>query len=121
MMLTHKYLDTFEILVNRNMCSCYVSLIINMYATEKLRVKWGDIISLDFNCLDGVKQLWWCPISNIFMCIHFCQNYITVLVFDILGNNSWAVCTMQMILYLSHQIYGPIFFKNVVNHISTHT
>ena len=50
------------------MCSCYVRLIINMYTTQKLRVKWGDIFSFDFNCINGVKQGG--VLSPILFCIY---------------------------------------------------
>ena len=51
-----KYCKLFDILLNRNMCSSYLRLIINMYTTQKLRVKWGDVCSSDFKCINGVKQ-----------------------------------------------------------------
>jgi hypothetical protein len=96
-----KYCKLFEILVNKNMCSCYVRLIINMYTTQKLRVKWGDTVSLDFNCLNGVKQGG--VLSPILFCIYM-DELLSRLnncgVVAILESNSWAVCAMQMILRL---------------------
>ena len=75
-----KYGKLFDILLNRNMCSSYLRLIINMYTTQKLRVKWGDVCSRDLKCINGVEQgevnscLQLCVYMDELMLRMFCWN-----------------------------------------------
>ena len=50
------YYELFELLISRNICNCTVMLLINMYTSESLRVKWDDTITDGFTCQNGVKQ-----------------------------------------------------------------
>ena len=67
------YCKLFELLISRNICNCTVRLLINMYASQSLRVKWGDTITDGFTCQNGVKQGG--VISPILFCIHIWMFY----------------------------------------------
>ena len=43
-------------MIERHVCSCSLRLLINMYTSSRLRVKWGSIVTGSFLCLNGVKQ-----------------------------------------------------------------
>ena len=62
------YCKLFELLISRNICNCTVRLLINMYTSQSLRVKWGDTITDGFTCQNGVKQGG--VISPILFCIY---------------------------------------------------
>ena len=50
------YCKLFDVMLKRNVCSFTVRLLINMYTTQRLRVKWGNTVSDSFTCANGVKQ-----------------------------------------------------------------
>ena len=52
------------------MCSSYLRLIINMYTTQKLRVKWGDVCSRDLKCINGVEQG---EVNSLQLCVYTVQ------------------------------------------------
>ena len=50
------YCKLFDVMSERHVCSCSLRLLINMYTSSRLRVKWGSIVTGSFLCLNGVKQ-----------------------------------------------------------------
>ena len=63
-----QYCKLFDIMLKRNVCSCTVRLLINMYTTQRLRVRWGNAVSDSFMCTNGVKQGG--VLSPILFCIY---------------------------------------------------
>ena len=55
-------------MLKRNVCSFTVRLLINMYTTQRLRVKWGNTVYDSFTCANGVKQGG--VLSPILFCIY---------------------------------------------------
>ncbi len=62
------YCKLFNILIDRKVCCQTIRLLINMYTTQRLRVKWGNSISDSFLCMNGVKQGG--VLSPILFCIY---------------------------------------------------
>jgi len=50
------YSKLFSLLIKRNLPSCIVRLLINMYTGHLIRVSWAGFMSSYFNALNGVKQ-----------------------------------------------------------------
>ncbi len=51
-----KYCKLFRELSNRHMSSLVIRLLMYMYANQRLRVRWGDVMSSQFGVVNGVKQ-----------------------------------------------------------------
>ena len=51
-----EYVRLFELLRCRNMCPIVLRLIITMYISQKMQVRWGEIVSTQFPVCNGVKQ-----------------------------------------------------------------
>ena len=51
-----EYVRLFELLRDRNMCPIVLRLIITMYISQKMQVRWGEIVSSQFSVSNGVKQ-----------------------------------------------------------------
>ena len=51
-----EYVRLFEILQDKNMCPIVLRLIITMYISQKMQVRWGGIVSSQFSVSNGVKQ-----------------------------------------------------------------
>ncbi len=58
----------FRILLGKNICPLYCSLLLNMYVNQKLTVRWESTYSSYFNVGNGVKQGG--VISPILFCIY---------------------------------------------------
>lgn len=63
-----EYCKLFDVLIKRKVCSCSVRLLISMYTSQRLRVKWAHRLSDSFDCLNGVKQGG--VLSPILFCIY---------------------------------------------------
>ncbi len=50
------YCKLFRILLEKNICPLYCMLILNMYVSQKLSVRWESTYSSYFNVSNGVKQ-----------------------------------------------------------------
>ncbi|CAL4174079.1 unnamed protein product [Meganyctiphanes norvegica] len=50
------YIKLFNKLLDRGMCPLTVRLLLNMYTTQKLQVKWNSNISPKFDVTNGVRQ-----------------------------------------------------------------
>jgi hypothetical protein len=62
------YCKLFRILLNRDFCPMYSRLLLNMYTSQKLRVRWNSEYSELFSATNGVKQGG--VISPILFCIY---------------------------------------------------
>ena len=51
-----EYCKLFKVLDDRNTCPYITRFLISMYTSQTLRVKWGDTMSNEFSCRNGVKQ-----------------------------------------------------------------
>ena len=51
-----EYFRLFELLRDRNMCPIVLRLIITMYISQKMQVRWGEIVPSQFSVSNGVKQ-----------------------------------------------------------------
>ena len=51
-----EYVRLFKLLRERNMCPIVLRLIIAMYISQMMQVRWGDILSKQFPVGNGVKQ-----------------------------------------------------------------
>ena len=51
-----EYVRLFELLRDRNMCPIVLRLIITMYISQKMQVRWGEIVSIQFSVRNGVKR-----------------------------------------------------------------
>ena len=51
-----EYVRLFKLLRDRNMCPIVLRLIITMYISQKMQVRWGEIVSSQFSVSNGVKQ-----------------------------------------------------------------
>ena len=50
------YIKLFEKLLSKGMCPLTVRLLMNMYISQELQVKWNDKISEKFDVANGVRQ-----------------------------------------------------------------
>ena len=50
-----EYVRLFELLRDRNMCQIVLRLI-TMYISQKMQMRWGEIVSSQFSVSNGVKQ-----------------------------------------------------------------
>ena len=62
------YGKLFEILRDRGLCPTLSKLLLNMYVNQKLRVRWNDTLSQQFDCRNGVKQ--GAVLSPILFCVY---------------------------------------------------
>ena len=62
------YCKLFRILLERNICPLYCRLLLNMYISQKLRIRWESTHSSYFNVTNGVKQGG--VISPILFCVY---------------------------------------------------
>ena len=51
-----EYVRLFELLRDSNMCTIVLRLIITMYISQKMQVRWGEIVSSQFSVSNGIKQ-----------------------------------------------------------------
>ncbi len=51
-----RYCKLFKELIKRNVSPVVLRLLLDMYTSQTLRVKWKNIVSNDFNVCNGVKQ-----------------------------------------------------------------
>ena len=65
-------------LLSTGICVVAMSDLINMYTSQTLRVKWGNSVSRNFNCLNGVKQGG--ILSPILFCIYMDELLNTLVV-----------------------------------------
>ena len=70
------YCKLFKILLDRNICPLTCRFLLQMYTNQKLRVRWGNTYSDEFDVNNGVKQGG--VISPILFCIYM-DNLITEL------------------------------------------
>ena len=68
-----KYCKLFDIMLKRNGCSYSLRLLINMYTSQRLRVKWGNTVCDEFTCLNGVKTRW-CFVTNFILSAYGCSS-----------------------------------------------
>ena len=59
-----EYVRLFKLLRERNMCPIVLRLIIAMYISQMMQVRWGEILSKQFPVGNGVKQ-GGCIISSV--------------------------------------------------------
>ena len=50
------YIKLFDKLLRKEMCPLTVRLLMNMYLSQKLQVKWNDRLSDKFDVTNGVRQ-----------------------------------------------------------------
>ena len=50
------FVKLFEKLITKGMCPITVRFLLNMYLSQKIQVKWNNIISEPFNVTNGVRQ-----------------------------------------------------------------
>ena len=50
------YIKIFDKFLNKSMCPLTVRLLMNMYTSQKLQVKWNDKLSERFDVTNGVRQ-----------------------------------------------------------------
>ena len=50
------FVKLFEKLISKSMCPVTVRLLLNIYLSQKIQVKWNGIISQPFNVTNGVRQ-----------------------------------------------------------------
>lgn len=50
------YVKLFEVLRCRNLCPILLRLFMNMYITQKIQVRWNDMLSEQYQISNGVKQ-----------------------------------------------------------------
>ena len=50
------YLKMFKLLLKRNLCPCICKFLINLYTSQTIRVKWGDVITTQVLASNGVTQ-----------------------------------------------------------------
>ena len=97
------YCKLFDAMLKRNVCSFTVRLLINMYTTQRLRVKWGNTVSDSFTCANGVKQGG--VLSPILFCIYMDELLIRLSKAGIgchVGNSFFgALCHHHEILCLN--------------------
>ena len=51
-----EYVRLFKLLRERNMCPIVLRLIIAMYISQMMQVRWGEILSKQFTVGNGVKR-----------------------------------------------------------------
>ena len=51
-----EYVRLFKLLRERNMCPIVLRLIIALYISQMMQVRWGEILSKQFSVGNGVKQ-----------------------------------------------------------------
>ena len=51
-----EYVRLFKLLREKNMCPIVLRLIIAMYISQMMQVRWGEILSKQFPVRNGVKQ-----------------------------------------------------------------
>jgi hypothetical protein len=62
------YCKLFRVLLDRGVCPLYCRLLLNMYTTQKLRVRWNTEYSDNFSASNGVKQGG--VISPVLFCVY---------------------------------------------------
>ena len=51
-----EYVKLFKMLKDRNMCPIVSRLLMNMYANQKIQIRWNNLLSSQHNISNGVKQ-----------------------------------------------------------------
>ena len=63
-----EYGKLFQLLIDRNLPSHIIRLLLNMYTDQHVRVLWNGIYSCSFSVMNGVKQ--GAIISPILFCVY---------------------------------------------------
>ena len=67
------YVKLFKLLMKRNLCPIITRFLANLYTTQVMRTKWGNVVSKLVTVTNGVKQGAWCHVTNF---IHSMNFYI---------------------------------------------
>ena len=63
------YVKVFRLLHRRNMCPVLLMLLASMYTAQSLAVRWQGVTSVEFPCINGIKQGG--VMSPVLFCVYF--------------------------------------------------
>jgi hypothetical protein len=62
------YIKLFNLLRSRDLCPLLIKLMLNMYSSQSLAVKWQNKVSSSFRCSNGIKQ--GAVLSPVLFCVY---------------------------------------------------